>query len=381
MKRILLSIFLLIGITASGYYFYSLSIREAVVFPVTRNKAVNAVPGNVKVLSCYEQIVKTQIGGKIKSIKFPSGTGKLPVKKDEILAELDTQDIDRDIEYLRIRLNAVDTRQAIGSHLEKEIENSKQDLEHLSTLAKHNQYPEAELKKRTRELARLERLYNQEKLNHVTEKKLIEIELEKRLSEREKMTIKAPFDGVLIETYVVDQDFIWAGNNIAKIIIDEYLVEVSINEEDFSGTAVDQPVMLSFLGHPDKLFQGKVTYLFPTSNADTKRRSIHVATDAPKEILSPGMTGQASIIKDIHENVLVVPRRALAGNFAFSVDKNGRVKIKKVETGFSSIDHIEVLSGLEEGDIVIIEDLLCFKDNQQIKVNKEALKMLEAYAQ
>lgn len=376
MKRTSILLLLIVAALGAAYYCYSLTIQEAIVFPVTRNTAINAVPGNLKVLSSLEQIVKTELPGKIKSIKFPSGTGKLSIKKDEVIAELDTTDIDRDIEYLKIRLATVEQREAIGSHLEKEIENHTQDLKNLKTLFEHNQYPEAELQKRQRELTRLERLYEQEKLNHATEKKLISIELEKRLSDREKMTIRSPFDGVLIETYVFEKDHVWGSNNIAKIVSGDYLTEVSINEEDFTGIELDQPVSISLNSHPNQLFQGKITYIFPTANSDTKRRNIYVGIDAPKELLTSGMTGQASIIKSVHENALIIPRRALAGNYVFTVDHSGKVHIRTIQTGFTSIDHVEVLAGLKEGEIVIIEDLLSFRDGQRIKVNKEALAQL-----
>jgi multidrug efflux pump subunit AcrA (membrane-fusion protein) len=75
----------------------------------------------------------------------------------------------------------------------------------------------------------------------------------------------------------------------------------------------------------------------------------------PPDNLMVGMTGEMNIITGTHQNVLLVPTRALLVDQALVVN-GGIVQRRTVNVGFRTLDFSEALSGLADGDHVIVSD-------------------------
>jgi multidrug efflux pump subunit AcrA (membrane-fusion protein) len=71
------------------------------------------------------------------------------------------------------------------------------------------------------------------------------------------------------------------------------------------------------------------------------------------------MTTNVTIFLDTHENVLAVPRGAIKrdrGRYLVYVEKNGQIEEREVRVGWRDDAYTEILSGLEEGERVLIEE-------------------------
>ncbi|OIO60746.1 MAG: hypothetical protein COZ46_01865 [Verrucomicrobia bacterium CG_4_10_14_3_um_filter_43_23] len=362
---IIVTLLLVLGI---AYYAFNSATPTAKVAAAKMGSAVNAVPGNVKVLAAMEAVVKTQTAGDIQELLAPKNTGSIEVKSNDIVAKLDTSELDREIEHLQLRYEAALKRQEIGSPYEAEKRSLEQDMPRVETLFKHGQLPEAEFNKRKQDLERVTRVYENDDLNRTLEVELLKNELNRRLSQREKMIVRSPIDGLLTENYFLPGAHVYGGESLAKVISKDNMIEVSINEEDFPGISIGQTVSINFLGHGNKLVSGKVTSLLATANADTKRRSVFVQLNSAED-LAPGMTGQASITKATHDNVVIVPRSALTGNFVYVINK-GKVELRKIVPGFIGFDKVEIKEGLKSGEVVIVEDIFNFRNGQRVKTQK-----------
>jgi len=77
--------------------------------------------------------------------------------------------------------------------------------------------------------------------------------------------------------------------------------------------------------------------------------------EKPPDNLMVGMTGEMNIITGVHENAVLVPTRALLVDQALVVN-GGIVQARTVKVGFRTLDFGEALSGLAEGDYVIVAD-------------------------
>jgi hypothetical protein len=75
----------------------------------------------------------------------------------------------------------------------------------------------------------------------------------------------------------------------------------------------------------------------------------------PPDNLMAGMTGEMNIITGTHENVLLVPTRALLVDQALIV-KRAIVRARTVKVGFRTLDFAEAITGLTEGDHVVLSD-------------------------
>ena len=91
--------------------------------------------------------------------------------------------------------------------------------------------------------------------------------------------------------------------------------------------------------------------------------------EKPPDNLMAGMTGEMNIITGAHENVLLVPTRALLVDQAWIV-KDGSVQRRTVKVGFRTLDFSEAISGLSEGDRVVLSDQDRLRLGQAVRQRK-----------
>jgi HlyD family secretion protein len=171
----------------------------------------------------------------------------------------------------------------------------------------------------------------------------------------------APFEATVLRV------FARAGENVGGyspvvVLADltELEIEAEIDELDVATVVVGQEVELSFDAFPGEVVPGEVTKLMPGPD-ESRGTVIYGATIAFEETdlrVRPGMGANLTIVTVTAEDTLIVPRRA--------VQKLGRRSVVRVAsgrqedhivvtTGLSNESEIEVLSGLEEGQIVLLD--------------------------
>jgi RND family efflux transporter MFP subunit len=174
--------------------------------------------------------------------------------------------------------------------------------------------------------------------------------------------LKAPFDGVVTEVNAVAGTLLGGYNPVVGIAdLTQLEILADIDEIDVAHVQEGQRVDLRFDAFPGETVTGTLTRLFPTANNDrgaTVYRAV-IALDPTKLKLRPGMGVTANIATLEKKNVLTVPARALksAGGQKIVVvrDANGNTRNVVVETGVSDGNHTEIVSGVNEGTIVVIE--------------------------
>ncbi len=138
-------------------------------------------------------------------------------------------------------------------------------------------------------------------------------------------------------------------------------IEVDIYEEDVVKINIGNPVEISLVPFPDKIFKGKVISIDPAEKIVEGVVYYETSIDFEEmpDNLKPGMTADLVIQAALKENVLVIPEDALHekdDKRTVQVFQDGEVKDKEIEIGLiGSNDLIEVISGLEEGEEVILE--------------------------
>ena len=337
-----------------------------VVAPVFRGKAVDAVTGNVEVLSAVERTIHSETRGLVVSTLFKPGVGSVAVQEGQIVVEVDPSEVERELIMSRSDLKAAKIKMEQGSLRRYDLENMEQDLAHNLKLAKEDQFPEAWVKKQKRSIDQLERSIHQEEaaLENAYEHQLFHNEiLEAQLA---AIQVKNPVGGTLVDCYVIPGDHVGVGHALARVISSEHVVRVTLSEDDFKGIQVGQPVSVNFLSKGPTLYSGEVTALNPVSDANARRRSVYVKLDMPEDELVVGMTGQASIVKAEHDDALLIPRRALLGNKVL-VANGGRIELRTVTLGFLGLHLAEIVSGLKEGDVIVLEDLYSFRAGERVR--------------
>ncbi len=171
----------------------------------------------------------------------------------------------------------------------------------------------------------------------------------------------APFDGtvVAISSGVGDQ----VSNNTAAVTLADlshYEVQVSVSELDVEQIAVGQEVTLTLDALPDQMFVGRVADVafMGSSNQGVITYPVTVVLDDPDPALRPGMTTAVSIVVERHEDVVIVPNRAIqvsGGQRVVRVLYQGQEISVPVTLGLVGTSTSEIAEGaLQEGDEVVL---------------------------
>lgn len=356
---------LLIGaavIVVLGFVLFGLLKPAAHVTDVVSGPAVKAVPGSVTVQAEFAMELKSEIGGRIVKSELDMG-GK--VSAGTILAQIDTGDLELDIEKTQSDYEAAKNRIAVGSAIQLDLDSARENLENFERLTKNGNYPPAELEKQRRLVKQIEQRLA---LENVANKQLIDgyentIKVQHR--QHGKMTITAPFEGVVSAVFARPGDLIGSNAAIATLISTSRTVEAKISQEDFADIKLGQKATVRFLGRENDTYQAEVVQILPTAEADTQRYLVHLDVKCPAEVLVPGLTGEVNIIVGERPAKALIPRRALFGNNVYAV-VNGRVQLRKVEVGYVSMNIAEITKGLATGDQVIVEELDKFRDGDRV---------------
>ncbi len=197
--------------------------------------------------------------------------------------------------------------------------------------------------------------------------------------------VTAPFDGVITKRFADTGSMIQAGtasqsqampvvklseNSTLRLILpvpESAVPTVHIGQQ----VAVRVPSLnRSFPGRVDR-FTGKLS-------SATRTMDTEVKVPNPSLVLIPGMYAEVDLTVAKHARVLAIPSAALDANHQVMViGPNNRVQMRKLETGLESSDRIEVRSGLNEGDLVVIAGRAGLQAGEEVKPRIAALSAVK----
>lgn len=162
----------------------------------------------------------------------------------------------------------------------------------------------------------------------------------------------------------------------------EYTVNIDVSEEDVAAISVGEHVELSFGAYPEQTWEGVITSITTTATseyASTISYPVTILVQGDTSLLYGGMAADVTFVTDSVEDVLYVSKKAVFEenglNYVYKKETKGKgteARVKtQVETGFSDTASIEILSGLEEGDVVYIESIMNMKSEKTKKEEKE----------
>ncbi|MFY8275395.1 efflux RND transporter periplasmic adaptor subunit [Pseudoalteromonas sp. SSDWG2] len=175
---------------------------------------------------------------------------------------------------------------------------------------------------------------------------------------QQNITFYSPQKGVIEGLQVREGFYVSPGNTLMSIAkLDQVWVEAEVFERDAAliSEGLDVTMTLDYL--PSKQWQGVVSYVYPTLNSQTRTLRVRLKFDNPGYELKPNMFAQVAIKAQKSANALVVPKEAV-----IRTGKQDRVVLDFGDGQFKSIavtigrvgaDEIEVLDGLNEGDVVV----------------------------
>jgi len=346
-------------------------VAQSLLRPVARTEpaykgiAINAVPGSVVVQAEYIMDLKSEAEGRLLSSELDPGK---KVIQGDVLVQIDPADLKLEVEHLQSEFDAAKKRLAIGSSIAIEMQNARDALDQSERLFKLGSFSEADLTKQRRSFRVMEQRVALEEVNNKQLIEGLENTLKVKQNQLRKMTVIAPFDGVVSTVIGRPGDLLSAKATIATLISTSRTVEAKISEENFAGIKVGQKCTVRFLGYGGTNYDAFVTKILPTADPETQRYVVHLDVKIDPEKLVPGITGEVSIIVAERENSVLVPRRALFDNRVYLV-ADGKVAMRQVEVGYVALNVAEITKGLAAGDQVIVEELDRFRDGDSVRMS------------
>jgi HlyD family secretion protein len=185
-------------------------------------------------------------------------------------------------------------------------------------------------------------------------------------AELDKLTLRAPFDGVIAEVAVEVGEWITPSPPLLTAppvidLIDPSSVYVSapMDEVDSASIRTGQRARLTVDSHPGAEFAGSVVRVAPyVLDVEAQNRTVEIEAELDDKELSskllPGTSADVEVILDVRDEVLRIPASALLEGNRILLVQDGTLVERPVEIGIKNWDYAEVREGLSEDQLVVI---------------------------
>lgn len=281
--------------------------------------------------------VSSEIAGQIVSIYFQPGA---VVEKNTALIQLDNTVMKSELASAKASLALSET-----------------NYQRLQKLAEKNIASEQALDKAYADL--------REKQNTVKVKQ----------AQLEKLTLRAPFTGTLGSRQVSVGQYVKIGQPLVHLVANQQLrVEYNLPERYLTRLQNGQMVHVISDAFPRKMFQGKVNYIAPAVDKETRTIAVEALINNPANQLSAGLFVRVKHQLGNAKKRLLIPEESLIptinGQKVFIVKGDKAVTVK-VKTGAHHAAMTEISQGLAPNDIVIIRGQHKLKEGSQIVAVKQ----------
>jgi len=366
----------------------STKIDPSKLAKVERGDLAKSVVATGKIEPITKVEVKSKASGIVQKLLVDYGD---KVKKDQILAELDKEEILAQVNQQKASLQAAEAAaRAADADLQRakidaegpDIPMLKRAYERAQKMAKDGVVSESALDdaQKNYELATNKQQLGKANVISATSKvKQAEAQvaqaqalLAQKEKEYENSTIVSPIDGVVlsrdVEVGTAVSSILVLGSSATLVMTlgdtREVYVKGKVDESDIGKVYIGQPARIKVESYKDRTFSGKVTKISPmgVEKDNVTTFEVRVSIDNSKGELKSQMTANAEVLLEEHKGILMVPE----GSLIYDKDRKASVEIpdpaakdgrKKlaVTVGISNGSKTELLSGLNEGQQVILQ--------------------------
>ncbi len=363
-----LSWLIVIGILGLGIFLiFKKSVPVAYVSRAEEKTARDIVLGIAEIKDFHTLTLKFERGGIITNDYVTVGRD---ITKGERLMELDTEELELEKELLTIEKKFKEEEGKLPRKDDFNLKRAKSKLKVQKRLFDKGSRPAEAVEDAARNLAILEdnnkRMLQKEQLDIDVR----ENDLKKVQYSIDRMSLLSPIDATVVEVLARKGDFVRQSQPVIKVIDKRRLILGIIGEEDYEKVEVGHPVELKLKAFPNTVFKGEVQQILPMSDPDTNKFNIYIKADIAEDKMIPGLTGEFVVIADTHKNAVVVPSQAVFDGYVLKV-VGKKVKKQEVEVGFVSLLEIEILEGVEAGDILITESNNMIEDGTFVRTEWE----------
>ncbi len=299
--------------------------------------------------------ITPDVGGKISKIYVEEGD---KVQKDQLLAEMDTRAI-------RLQLEQAKAGLAVAEASQRDAQRNMERMERLKS-----------------ENAVSEQQYEQLKLAYeAADAQLQQARAALNLARHnlDVSIMKAPFNGVVASRNAEVGDVInplmggFSPSSGVLTLMDfsRVKIEIEVSSQDIVRIKKGMTALLRVDAFPERIFRGRVSIINLTADPMTRKFGVQIKANNPDLLLRPNTFGEVTLEISVHEEALVVPQIAVLENkYVFVARDDNTVAKKEISLGLQNANMVEVISGIAEGDLVVVEGNYGLEEGAGIEIKE-----------
>ncbi|AEV70269.1 efflux RND transporter periplasmic adaptor subunit [Acetivibrio clariflavus] len=404
---------LAVAVATFGENFESVfAFNQGIIYPVKAHKIEKgSISTKVSATGFIEEIEKSEVyietPLKVSKLlvdvndKVTKGQKLMELDMDELISQLEKLKIDRNVQKLSLDSPVTEAEikkaESAVNAAENTLADAEKKLAENKLLYEASAITKSELEASEKAVDDAKRALDNAKLTYesaVSSKnmdrrvkeeslKAIELsikELEKKI-EKLNNSVLSPIDGVIVEVNVQQGSFTNSAMPAFKISnTDELRIKAKVNEYNVRGVQIGQKVVITGEGiDKDANVLGKVESISPvaktniTSGGEEIAVEVLISIEESEVPLKPGLSVTCDIYTNEKDNILLAPlniyKEDKDGNmFAYVISEDNIAVEKKIKFGLVSDVMGEVLEGLNEGDLVILDPQPTHKDGIKVKI-------------
>jgi RND family efflux transporter MFP subunit len=173
--------------------------------------------------------------------------------------------------------------------------------------------------------------------------------------------VRAPISGAVKEKSASRGTYLPVNGRIVTIVkINPLRLRADIPEYAAGTVRMGQTMTLTVEAFPGRTFTGRVVRIGPSLSEQTRALTVEAEVSNPGRMLRPGMFAKSQLITSKDAPAVMVPQRAVvnvAGLSKVYVIENGRVVERIVKTGTNDGEMVEIIEGVNDGELVALNNL------------------------
>lgn len=200
------------------------------------------------------------------------------------------------------------------------------------------------------------------------------IQWEQAVKQLNDATIKSPTNGIITKKFVEEGEYINIGSPVATIVdISKLKIKLNVSEANVYQLKMGDKATITTDVYPGVTFEGSISYISSQGDDSHNYPVEIVISNNSKYPLKSGTFANVLIKLPVAGEALYIPRESLLGSITEAevyVAENNKAIRKKIVVGNGNDKYLKVISGLKEGEKVIVNGQINLSDNKEIKIVK-----------
>lgn len=198
------------------------------------------------------------------------------------------------------------------------------------------------------------------------------IQLEQAEKELVNATIKSPISGIIIKKQVEEGEYINIGSPIVTIVdVSKLKIKLNVSEVNVYQLKLGDKAVISTDVYPGVVFEGNISFISSQGDDSHNYPVEIVIPNNSRYPLKSGSFANVVIKLPVEAEAAYIPRESLLGSITDAevyVAENDKAILKKIVVGNGNDKYIKVISGLKEGEKVIVNGQINLSENKAIKI-------------